>query len=77
MPKTPVDLATAIFNAIDKTAELMAQILAGARVRKLEYRIEAAMDYVHVNERAGEYAGIDDARQKKLLLHLRKRIFDV
>jgi len=72
---SPIDLATAIASAIDKAAELVAQILSGAAVRKLKYRVDAAMQYVFVDEKAG-YADIDEKRQKALKLHYRKRIFD-
>ena len=77
MPATPLDLATAISKAIEKASMLVAEFLSGAIVRKLNYRIEAAMSYVFVNEKAGEYAGVSDEKQAKLLIHFRKRVFDV
>ncbi len=45
--------------------------------KRLMYRIEAAMEYVSVDERTGEYKDIDPEDQAKLKLHFRKRIFDV
>ena len=43
---------------------------------RLLYRIEAATNYVFVDEKTGDYQTIDAKRQKKLKLHFRKRIFD-
>lgn len=43
---------------------------------RLLYRLEAAQNYVFVNERDGEYKDVEPGRAKKLLLHFRKRIFD-
>jgi hypothetical protein len=72
-----LELATAIVKAIDKIAEITAQVLSGAEVRKLKYRLEAATNYVEVDEKIGEYKDIDDDRQKKLKRHFRRRIFDI
>lgn len=77
MPATPMDLATAILKAIEKTSEMVAIIMSGAEVRKLKYRVESGMEYVHVDAKEGEYKDISDDRQNKLKLHFRKRIFDV
>ncbi len=46
-------------------------------VKRLNYRIEAAMQYVLVDQKAGEYKNITDKRQAKLKEHFSKRIFDV
>lgn len=73
----PIDLATAVAQAIDKIAGIIAQTLSGAEVRKLKYRVEAATNYVEVDEKIGEYKNISDDKQKKLKLHFRKRIFDI
>lgn len=40
------------------------------------YQIEAGMNYVFVSEKSGEFKDISDDRQKKLLEHYRKRLFD-
>jgi predicted component of type VI protein secretion system len=45
--------------------------------KRLNYRIEAAMQYVFVTEKTGEYRKISKTKQNKLRLHYRKRIFDV
>lgn len=47
------------------------------KIAKLEYRIEAAMDYVHCNEGVGEFADFNETKRQKYLRHYRKRIFDV
>ena len=61
------------------TAEI-AKIIGNWQVSKernrLMYRIEASTNYVFVDEKTGEYADIDDKKEKKLKLHFRKRIFD-
>jgi len=67
----------AFAEAVSDVSKLTAQLLAGKEVARLKYRAEAAMNYVAVDERVGEYEGIDDKREKKLKLHFRKRIFDV
>lgn len=72
----PVDTATAIAKAIEKVADVLAQILSGAALRRLHYRIEAGMNYVFVDEKVGQYKDISDERQKDLKLHFRRRIFD-
>lgn len=46
------------------------------RFKRFAYRIEAAMRYVFVDEKAGRYKDITDEDQVKLKLHYRKRIFD-
>ena len=50
---------------------------AQRKIAKLEYRIEAAMSYVAVNERIGQYADFNDKKIAKYLVHFRKRIHDV
>ena len=43
---------------------------------RLRYRIEAAMQYVFVDEKVGEYADFNEAKRQKYKRHFRKRIFD-
>ncbi len=45
--------------------------------KRLMYRIEAAMHYIFVDEKTGEYDDIDDEKRDKLKEHFRKRVFDV
>jgi len=73
---TPVDLVTALSEALKEVSGLIREIVSGAEVRRLKYRAEAAMNYVFVDEKTGEYAGINDKKQKDLKEHFRKRIFD-
>ena len=73
----PLDTATSISKAIEKVADLLAQILSGAALRKLQYRIEAAQQYIFVDEKSGDYKGIKEAETIKLKAHFRRRIFDV
>ena len=76
MPIPGLGAVEQIAKAISEGSKLVAQIIGGHAVRKLKYRMEAAMSYVHVSEKEGEYADISDKRQKELKLHFRKRIFD-
>jgi hypothetical protein len=73
---TPVDLVTAVSEAIKEVSGLLKELVAGAEVRRLKYRTEAAMQYVFVDEKAGDYEKITEKRQKDLKSHFRKRIFD-
>jgi hypothetical protein len=73
---TPVDLVTAISEAIKEVSGLLKELVAGAEVRRLKYRTEAAMQYVFVDEKTGDYEGISEKRRKDLKQHFRKRIFD-
>jgi hypothetical protein len=76
MPATPVDLVTAISGAFKEVAGLIREFVSTADVRRLRYRVEAATQYVFVDEGSGEYAKISEDAKKKLKLHFRKRIFD-
>jgi len=73
---TPVDLITAISEAVREIASLIKEAVSGADLRRLKYRVEAATNYVFVDEKAGEYSDISEKRQKELKEHFRKRIFD-
>lgn len=46
-------------------------------IAKLEYRIEAAMSYIHCDEGIGQFKDFDSAKKAKYKLHYRKRVFDV
>ena len=70
-------LITAISEAIKEVAGLAKELVSGKEVRRLRYRAEAAINYVFVDEKSGEYSGIDEKKQKKLKEHFRKRIFDI
>ena len=67
---------TAIAEAIKEVAKLVSGYLSGAIVRKLKYRLEAAVSFVHVVYKEGEYKDIEDTKQKQMMIHFRKRIFD-
>ena len=71
-----LDTASSIAKAIEKVADLMAQVLSGAVLRRLRYRVEAAMNYVFVDEKTGEYKDVSEEKQKDLKVHFRRRIFD-
>lgn len=66
-----------IAGMVAQIAKVVGNWQVGSERARLMYRIEAAQDYVFVNERTGEYKNIDFSRATKLLLHLRKRIFDI
>ena len=65
-----------IAKAITEVFKLLGQYLSGKKVARLEYQIEAAQEYIFVDEKSGEYKDIDDKRQAQLKLHFRKRVFD-
>lgn len=64
-----------IFSGSGKVAEAVGSPLERESAR-LRYRVEAAMNYVRVDEKSGEYRGITNQRQAKEKLHFLKRIFD-
>lgn len=76
MAASPIDGLTAIANAIEKVAELLATWISGEVIRKYKYRIEAAVNFVFVVYKEGQYADLSEERKKELMLHFRKRIFD-
>ena len=51
---TPVDLVTAVSEAIREVTSLIREAVSGAEVRRLKYRTEAAMNYVFVDEKKGQ-----------------------
>lgn len=65
-----------IAKAIAEVAKVVGNWQVSKDRNRLLYRIEAAVNYVFILEKVGEYSEIDDKRQKKLLKHFRKRIFD-
>lgn len=73
---TPVDLISAISEAVKEIAGLFKELVSGAEIRRLKYRIEAAEQYVFVDEKSGPYAETGDKKRKELKCHFRKRIFD-
>lgn len=76
MPATPIDLATAVANALDKFAGLIAAWVTAQPIKRLQYRVEAAMNYVHVVRKFGEYKDLPDEKREELMIHFEKRIFD-
>lgn len=72
----PIDIVTAISEAIKEVSGLIRELISGAEVRRLQYRVEAGMNYVFVRERVGQYKDITDKKREELLTHFRKRIFD-
>lgn len=61
---------------IDKLLSIFQEWQKNRPAKKLEYRVAAAMEYVFLVEKGGEYTDIDDDKRKDLMLHFRKRIFD-
>ena len=64
-----------IARAVAEVAKVIGQWMASADRRKLEAAKDAAEKYIFVSEKAGEFIGISDDRQKDLLAHYRKRFF--
>ena len=71
-----MEWVTNLFGAISNVASKL-KTPAQRKIAKLEYRVEAAMNYVSVVEKSGVYANYDLKKRKKYLLHFRKRIFNV
>ena len=65
-----------IAKFLTEVAKVVGNWQVSKEKNRLMYRIESAMEYVFVSERAGEYKDISDKKQQSLLLHFRKRIFD-
>lgn len=65
-----------VAGAIQETFKFLSNWLSGKHARKLQYRVEAAMSYVHVDERHGEYKDISEKEARKWKVHFAKRIFD-
>ena len=76
VPFIPIAAIEQIAGAIKEGFKVLGQILSGAELRKARYRIEAAMHYVHVDRKEGEYKDIPDDKQKALKIHFGKRVFD-
>lgn len=72
----PIDVATAALAAIEKTSELIVEIISGHAVRKLKYNKEAGQQYIFVDEKIGKYRDMTDSNIKAWKLHWRKRAFD-
>jgi hypothetical protein len=45
-------------------------------IKRLKYQLEAAQNYIFVDEMSGEYGGMKESKLKKWKLHFRKRAFD-
>jgi len=73
---TPVDLVTAISEAIREVSGLIKELVSGAELRRLKYRVESASQYIFVDERSGKYTKISEKERADLKLHFRKRVFD-
>lgn len=75
-PAEPLSLVTALSEAIREVAGLVRELVAGAQVRRLKYQVEAARNYIFVEERQGQYKEITELRRQEYLVHFRKRVFD-
>lgn len=65
----------AIAQAVAQGSKLWNTWLKSRDKRRMEAALEAGEQYIFVNEKVGEYEGISDERQKKLLVHYSKRYF--
>ncbi len=65
-----------ILKAVTEIAKVVGNWQNSKDRNRLLYRIEAATQYIFVSEKFGKYKKLDDKRQRKLLLHFRRRIFD-
>lgn len=74
---TPITAAiTEIAGTIKEGFKVIGQYLAGKEIARLKYQLESAQNYIFVDEKSGEYAGISAEKQKDLKIHFRKRAFD-
>ena len=65
-----------IAKAITEGFKLLGQYLSGKEMARVKYQLEAAHQYIFVDEKAGEYGDIKPEKQKDLKIHFRKRVFD-
>lgn len=61
---------------VEKALDIVKNWQANRPINKLRYRIEAAIEYVLLDERVGEYKSFDDEKRLQYKNHFRKRIFD-
>ena len=68
--------ATVWAKLVTEIANVVGNWQVSKEKARLMYRIEAGQSYVFVNEKDGQYKEVTPDKQKKLLVHFRKRIFD-
>lgn len=71
-----VEAVKEVAGAIKEGFKVVGQYLAGKEIARLKYQLESAQSYIFVDERVGNYAGVNDKKQKELKVHFRKRAFD-
>ena len=71
MPNPAGPIATAIAEGF----KLLKTVMDTAESRRAAAAIEAAEKYIQVNEKTGQYDGLDDDKQTKYLKHFSKRFF--
>ena len=69
------DPVSGIATAIAEGFKLIAVVLKGREKAKMVAAIQAAEQYIFVDERVGKYKGFDDKDVAKYKLHFRKRFF--
>jgi hypothetical protein len=72
----PIDTVTSVSKAIEKFCDVLALWIAGGDKRRLQYQLEAAQEYIFVDERAGKYKEIEDHKALLLKIHFKRRAFD-
>lgn len=65
-----------ILPIVDKILGIFQDWQKNRPMNKLRYRIEAAIEYVRLDEKSGEYKDYSDDKIKKYKEHYRKRIYD-
>jgi arabinogalactan endo-1,4-beta-galactosidase len=71
----PTDLITAISAAIAEVSGLIKEFISGADIRRMSAAIEAAEQYIMVNEKTGQYKDLTEEKKAQYLTHVRKRFF--
>lgn len=65
-----------IAKAVAEIAKIVGNWQVSTDRRRLMYRLEAAQEYIFVDEKGGKYKEVSEKKQEKLKLHFRKRVFD-
>ena len=70
------DSISAIATAIAEGFKTLRDFMSGKEIRRLRYQIEAAQNYIFVDEESGQYAGINEKEKRDHKIHFRKQVFD-
>lgn len=61
---------------VDKVLSIIEDWQKSRPINKLRYRLEAAIEYILLDEKSGEYIHYDEKRIKQYKSHFKKRVLD-